>query len=42
MSILLCSQNQSLKRLILAVHPCTALVSIKNWRFWMSTITSVR
>jgi len=36
-SILLCSQNQSLRRSILAVPPCTALVPIKNWRFWMST-----
>jgi len=37
MSILLCSQNQSLRRSILAVLPCTALVPIKNQRFWMST-----
>jgi len=37
MSILLCLQIQSLRQSILAVLPCTALVPIKNWRFWMST-----
>jgi len=35
MPILLCWQNQSLRRSILTVLPCTALVPIKNWRFWM-------